>query len=158
VGQRRGLLLKRAAAQDAELAPLIVGFYRMFETDDDSVAGAVMQAFAAQQVRELPGYASLGSYLLARQLLNVQLPEQARPLLQAALAGAEVGHGLLGPEFVHEARMLLLEACVQVGRMDEADAVLATLAADPALRNGDRLELEQWRARVMFFREYLAPR
>jgi tetratricopeptide (TPR) repeat protein len=155
-GQRRGLLLKRAAARDAELAPYIVSYYRMFENDDDPVAAGVQQAFTAQQVRELPGYRSLGSYLLARQLLNVQLPGPARPLLEDALVAADEGHGLLGPEFVREARMLLLEACIQVERFDEADAVLDEIAADPELRNGDRMELEQWRSRVVFYREYFA--
>lgn len=153
-GQRRGLLLKQAAARDAELAPLIVDYYRMFETDDDPVSAGVLQAFTAQRVRELPGYRSLGSYLLARQLLNVQLPGPARPLLEDALVTAHDGRGLPGPEFVREARMLLLEACVQVERFDQADALLEEIAADPTLRNGDRLELEQWRARVAFFREY----
>jgi tetratricopeptide (TPR) repeat protein len=155
-GQRRGLLLKRAAARDAALAPLIVGFYRMFETDDDPVAATAVQTFSAQRVRELPGYRGLGSYLLARQLLNVQLPGPARPLLEEALDAAGEGQGLLGPEFVHEARMLLLEACVQVEAFDQADAMIEVLGAEPTLRNGDRLELEQWRARVAFFRAYFA--
>jgi tetratricopeptide (TPR) repeat protein len=154
--QRRGLLLKQAAAKDAELAPLIVDYYRMFEADDGPVSGGVQQTFTAQRVRELPGYRSLGSYLLARQLLNVQLPEAARPLLEDALALASEGHGLLAPEFVSEARMLLLEACVQVEAFDRADALLDEIAAEPALRNGDRMELEQWRARVRFFRGYFA--
>jgi tetratricopeptide (TPR) repeat protein len=155
-GQRRGLLLKQAGARDADLAPLIADYYLLFETADDPVAGAVRQAFTAQRVRELPGYRSLGSYLLARQLLNVQLPGPARPLLEDALATAKEGHGLLGPEFVREAQMLLVEACVQIERFDEADAVLDALAADPALRNGDRMEIEQWRALVSFFRRYFA--
>lgn len=157
-GQRRGLLLKRAAARDSTLAPLVVSFFRMFEDEDDSVTGAVMQAHTAQRVRELPGYESLGSYLLARQLLNAQLPAQARPLLEQALGRASEGHGLPGPEFVREARMMLLEACVQVGAYDQAEATIEALAADPALRNGDRLDLEQWRARVAFFRTYLGER
>jgi len=155
-GQRRGIVLKRTAARDAELAPLIVDYYRMFENDDSPVSAGVLQAFTAQQVRELPGYRSLGSYLLARQLLNVQLPGPARPLLEDALVTANEGHGLPGPEFVREARMLLLEACVQIERFVEADAVLDEIAADPELRNGDRMELEQWRARVAFFRAYFA--
>lgn len=154
--QRRGLLLKLAGAHDADLAPLIVDYYLMFETDDDPVAGAVRQAFTAQRVRERPGYRSLGSYLLARQLLNAQLPGPARPLLEDALATARAGHGLLGPEFVREAQLLLVEACVQVERFDQADAVLDEFAADPSLRNGDRLELEQWRSLVAFFRQYFA--
>jgi hypothetical protein len=155
-GQRRGLLLKRAAARDAELAPLVVAFYRMFEAEDDPVAGGVLQVITAQRVRELPGYRSLGSYLLARQLLNVQLPGPARPLLEDALVTAGEGHGLLAPEFVREARMLLLEACVQVEHFDQAEAVLDEIAADPTLRNGDRLELAQWRELVVFFREHYA--
>lgn len=153
--QRRGLLLKRAAADDADLAPLVVSFYRLFETDDDAASGAVQRVFAAQQIRDLPGYRSLGSYLLARQLLNEQLAGPARPLLEDAVANAHRDRGLPGPEFVREARELLVSACVVTGRYDQANAVLDELEAEPGLGNGHRLTLEQWRSRVAFHREYL---
>lgn len=151
-GQRRGLLLKRAAARDADLAPLVVEFYRLFETDDDPVSAAVQRAFAAQRIRERPGYRGLGSYLLARQLLEEQLPGPARPLLEDALA---LRDELPGAEYVREARLLLVSACVQTGRYEQADAVLDAMEAEPGVRNGHRLEHAQWRARVAFFRETL---
>lgn len=155
-GQRRGLLLKQAAAADAELAPLVVDYYLMFEPESDGVAGAVERLYTAQRIRERPGYEALGSYLMARQLLGVQLPGAARPRLEDALTSADAGHGLLGPEFVREARFQLVNACSQTGYWDEAEAVLDELAADDDLGNGHRLEVAQWRARVAFFREYFA--
>ncbi|MCA9711038.1 MAG: hypothetical protein KDK70_34670, partial [Myxococcales bacterium] len=154
--QRRGLLLKQAGAADAELAPAIVDYYQLFDTEADAVTGAVRRAFVAQQIRDRPGYRALGSYLLARQLLGIQLPAPARPLLEDALALASDGKGLLGPEFVREARLQLVDACTQTGRWDEAEAVLDELEDTPGLGNGHHLEIAQWRARVGFFREYFA--
>ncbi|MEM9456339.1 MAG: hypothetical protein AAGF11_19310 [Myxococcota bacterium] len=157
--QRRGLLLKQAGAVDPELAPLIVAYYQMFQTDADAVVGAVQRVFVAQRIRDRPGYRALGSYLLARQLLNVQEPSGARPLLEDALASADEGHGLLGPEFVREARLLLVNACTQTGRWEQAHAVLdqllATEGPGEGLGNGHRLVIEQWRARVTFFAQTL---
>jgi len=154
--QRRGLLLKRAAAGDADLASLVAAYYLLFETDVDPVSGVVRRVFAAERIRDLPGYYRLGSYLLARQLMGAQLPEQARPLLEDAVAGAGANDGwdLPGPEFVREARRQLVNACVQTGRFDEADAVLDALEGEEGIGNGHRLEYAQWRMRVAFFRGY----
>ncbi|MEX1361990.1 MAG: hypothetical protein AB1Z98_02625, partial [Nannocystaceae bacterium] len=154
--QRRGLLLKREGARDADLATLVSAYYLLFDNEQSPVSGAVARLAVAQQIRELPGYHALGSYLMGRQLSNAQMPGAARPLLEDALAGADGGRGLPGPEFVREARQQLVSACVQTGRFDEADAVLDQLEAEPGIGNGHRLEYAQWRARVAFFREYRA--
>ena len=154
-GQRRGLLLRVAAAADPELAPLIVEYYLMFDTQADSATGAVRRLYAAQQIRERTGYEALGSYLLGLQLLNAQRPAAARPLLEDAVAQANTGKGLPGPEFLRKARLELVNVCTQTGRFDQADAVLDALEAEPGIGNGHRLIYSQWRARVAFFREYL---
>lgn len=153
-GQRRGLLLKQAAASDAGLAPRVVDYYVLFEPDVDGVVSAVRRVHAASRIRDYSGTRALGSYLMARQLLSAQLPGPARPLLEDALAAADEGRGLLGPEFVREARLQLVSACVQTGYWDEAEAVLDALAKDEEQGNGHRMVIEQWRARVAFFRDY----
>ncbi|MEM7158956.1 MAG: hypothetical protein AAF799_39325 [Myxococcota bacterium] len=154
-GQRRGLRLKLAAAADPDLAPLIVEYYLMFDTQADSATGAVRRLYAAQQIRERPGYEALGSYLLGLQLLNAERPAAARPLLEDAVAQANTGKGLPGPEFLRNARLKLTNVCTQTGRFDQADALLDVLEAEPGIGNGHRLIYGQWRARVAFFREYL---
>ncbi|MCB9713979.1 MAG: hypothetical protein H6712_09005 [Myxococcales bacterium] len=156
--QHRGLLLKREAARDADLAALVGAYYLLFEVDEDPISGAVARLWYAQRIRELPGYHALGTYLVARQLINVQRPAAARSLLEDALAEAESeeGRGLPGPEFVREARQQLVAACVQTGRFDEADALLDQLEAEPGIGNGHRMEYAQWRRRVAYFREYQA--
>ncbi len=154
-GQRRGLLLKRAGALDATLGPLITDFYLLFATDSNGVTQAAQRVFTAQRIRDLPGYRSLGSYLLARQLVNVQRPGAARPLIEDALASADQGRGLPGPEFVRAARMMLVSVCAQTGRFSQATAVLDQLEAEPGIGNGHRLRYQQWRARVAFFEAYV---
>lgn len=152
--QRRGLLLKREASADADLARLVSAYYLLFETEQDSVSGAVARLWYASQIRDLPGYRALGSYLMGRQLMNVQRPGPARPLLEDAIAAADEGRGLPGPEFLREARRQLISASVQTGRYEQAEAVLEQLEAEPDIGNGHRMWNGQWRARVAFYREH----
>jgi tetratricopeptide (TPR) repeat protein len=147
----RGLALKLVGATDPVLAPLVVQYFGLYRTDGDALEQAILRLYEATRIRDLDHYAALGSYLMARQLLNVQDPAAARPLLEDALIMRTADYGLPDAVFLREARLQLLTACVMTRDYDRARDILALMRDDPELGNGHRLDLADWEARIEFF-------
>lgn len=146
--------LRLTGAEDPALAPVVLRYLAPFATDDDGVAAAMSRLYAAIEIAEIPGYRALGSYLVARQLLNVQDPRPAVALLQTALDPPPGDHGLPSPQFVRAAHIALLSAAVQSGQTEAARAALTTLARLPDSGHGDALVLADWQERVEFFANF----
>lgn len=149
-GSRRGVQLKRLAAENAQDAALISAYYGLFDETGNSLTRAITRLWVASQFRERPGRAALGDYLIARQLLNVERPGEAVPRLESALGLGDTADpsSLPSPEFVRAARLALLAAYVQVRRYDDAAALLKTLEQEDNTRSGYRLTHHQWRERI----------
>lgn len=153
--QVRQLQLKQRGAADPALAPRLLAYFDPFEPSPEHPFEAVLRLHAAQQVAALPGHATIGGYLVARQLLNVQQGEAALEALRRALQ-PEPGDAPLGsPELVRGARLMLLEAQTRSRAYDDAAATLAELMGDPTIGSGHRLEFALWAERLAFFREHL---
>ncbi|MEM6994329.1 MAG: hypothetical protein AAF721_27690 [Myxococcota bacterium] len=150
-GARRTHQLRLTAAEDPTLAPIVLSYLAPFESGAAAKTGAVRRLFAAMQVAELPGYRPLGSYLMARQLLNAQQPAPAVALLQRALAPEADDRPLPSPQFVRAAHIALMSACVQSGAFSVARDALRTLQALPDSGNGDALVAADWQERIEFF-------
>jgi pentatricopeptide repeat protein len=151
----RVVQLKQLGATDPELAPIVVDYFAPFETADDAVVRAVARIHGATKIAGLPRHQALGRYLLGRQLLNVQRADDAiAPLEDSLRPGASV---LPTPEFVRAAREALLSAYVEVGRYDDARALLRELRDQPDIGNGHRLEYGFWQERIDFFEAYRTP-
>ncbi len=155
--QQRTLQIKRRGAQDPALAPRLLAYFAPFEPQPDHPNQAVLRLYAALQVAALPGQRSLGGYLVGRQLLNVGDGPGARDQLELSLSPGTGDPGLVTPELLRGARLMLLEACVRARDYPRAREVLRDLTTGPILGGGHRLELEQWRARVEFFATALPP-
>ena len=150
-GARRTHQLRLVGAEDPALAPYVVDYLAPFDPYAKGKTGAVTRLMAAVTIREQPGYAALGSYLMARQLLNVQQAEPAVGLLQAALDPPEGDHGLPSPEFERAALEALLSASVQAGELGVAREAVDRLEKLPGSGHGDAAEVEMWRERIEFF-------
>jgi len=150
-GARRTHQLRLVGAEDPALAPYIVDYLAPFDPYAKGRAGAVNRLMAAVTLRERPGYRALGSYLMARQLLNVQKAGPAVELLQTALEPGPGDHGLPSPEFVRAALVALLSASVQAGEFEVARDAVDQLAAQPDSGHGDAAVVELWRERIEFF-------
>jgi hypothetical protein len=117
----------------------------------------VRAAHAAAEMARRPSHRSLGDYLLARQLLNVQQCEAAVPLLERSLAPQGDERGLPSPEYVRAAHLALVGALVEDDRFDEAERVLAALRELPGQGNGHRAVWREWQRRIEFFASYPGP-
>lgn len=150
-GHTRMLQLKRAATLDPALAPVLTDYLSLFDIEGDGFTQGIARLAGAHRIRLLDGHEALGSYLVARQLLNVQRPAAAAEFLEEALAREDT---LPSDEFRRAARYELMNAYTQNRAYDEAAAALATLQAEPDIGNGHRLRYAQWHARIAFFRTY----
>jgi hypothetical protein len=155
--RRRGLELRRLATEDPELSPLVHAYFGPFMADADPVTAAVRRLWTAAKIQELRP--ALGSYLVARQLLNAEQPAAALPVLREALSSDldhKTGDPMPSPLFLRAAREALMSAALQTGDYDLAREALAALSADPTNRNGQRLEYAYWAERIDFFEAYLS--
>lgn len=150
-GERRTHQLRLVGAEDPALAPYVVDYLAPFDPYAKGKTGAVTRLMAAVDIRDQPGYAALGSYLMARQLLNVQQAKPAVALLQAALDPTEGDHGLPSPEFERAALEALLSASIQAGELDVARGAVDRLASLPGSGHGDAADVAEWRERIEFF-------
>ena len=150
----RGLQLKLVGASDPVLAPAIAHYYGLYRTDGDTLQQAIVRLHEATRIRDLDHYTALGSYLMARQLLNVQDGPAAMPLLEEALVLRQGDYGLPSQAFTREAQLQLLTASVMAGDYRRAREVVALVRTDPELGNGHRLDLDDWDARIDFFEQY----
>jgi tetratricopeptide (TPR) repeat protein len=153
----RGLQLKRVAARDRKLAPLIADYYAHFDNEGTSLVRAVARIHVAHLVRDTTGYGALGSYLVGRQLLNVQRFEQAIEPFERSLVGSSSGRALPSPEFVRAARVALLSSYARTGRYERARSMIESLRSDPELGSGGRQQLDLWRERIDFLSSYVEP-
>jgi len=112
---------------------------------------------ANEPVARQPNHRSLGDYLLARQLLNVQEHAAAVPLLERSLAPQAGERGLPSLEFVRAAHLSLVSALVEGERYADAARVLAALEQVPEQGNGHRAVHREWQRRIEFFASYPAP-
>ncbi len=151
-GHTRILQLKQAATADPELAPLITDYLSLFDVDSDGFTQGIARVAGAHRIRARPNYAALGSYLVARQLLNVQEAAAALPYLEQAHARLEQ---LPSDVFRRAARYALMNASLQTRDYARARDVLAELRRDPDIGNGHRLAYDDWRDRIDFFEQYL---
>ncbi len=150
-GHTRMLQLKREATLDPALAEVLTDYLALFDIEGDRFTQSLGRLAGAHRIRELSGHEALGSYLVARQLLNVQRAAAAVPFLEAALQRAA---DLPSDEFRRATRYELMSALVQGRQYDRASALLDTLEAEPGIGNGHRLRYEDWRGRIAFFRDY----
>jgi tetratricopeptide (TPR) repeat protein len=148
---QRILQLKRIAARDPELAPMMVRYFAPFESTRDGSELALRRVYIATRIAALPRHASIGNYLAAVQLRNVGEFAAARERLMAALHPEPGVPQLPTPEILRAARLVLLNVETREGRFDEARTSLDALEADPDIGNGHRMEHEMWRARIDFF-------
>lgn len=155
--RRRVLQLRLEAARDPELASLVLAYLSPFDATGNDEVRAVRATHAAAEIARRPGHRSLGDYLLARQLLNVQEHVAAVPLLQRSLAPQGDDGGLPSVEYERAARLALIGALLEGRRFDEAREVLNTLATLPEQGNGHRAVTEEWRRRIVFFARYPGP-
>jgi predicted negative regulator of RcsB-dependent stress response len=147
-GHTRVLQLKRAASGDPALAEVVVDYLSLFDTKGDGFTQGLVRLADAHRIRALPGYAALGNYLVARQLLGVQRAADALPFLEAAHAHQG---DLPSAEFRRALRYELMNASLQTRAYDRARTLLAELEAEPGIGNGHRLRYAQWRDRIAFF-------
>lgn len=150
-GHTRMLQLKREATLDPVLAGVLTDYLALFDIEGDKFTQSIARLAGAHRIRGLPGHEALGSYLVARQLLNVQRAAAAVPFLEVALQQAST---LPSDEFRRAARYELMSALVQGRQYDDASALLDTLEAEPGIGNGHRLRYQDWRGRIAFFRDY----
>ncbi|NVB42279.1 hypothetical protein G6O69_30930 [Pseudenhygromyxa sp. WMMC2535] len=149
---RRVLQIKLRASEDPALAREVLDYFGPFELEPKTTAYAVDRLWTALRIRELPGHFTLGRYLVARQLLNYAAPAQALEVLAAESAGEPE---LWTTELRRADAWARVSALVQTGRWAEAQAVLDRLEV-LAEGEGHRMEVEQWRARIDFFRGWFA--
>ncbi len=149
---RRVLQLKQEAAGDPALAEITTDYLGLFDIEGDGLTQGVIRLWGAHQIRALPGHEALGSYLVARQLLNVQRYAAAIPYLQDAVDAID---SLPSLEFRRAAREELMGALVVDGRYDEALAVVEALERGEDVGNGHRLDYALWRGRIAFYRGYV---
>ena len=154
---QRTLQVKLQGAADPTLAPALLAYFDPFAPNPDHPSQAVLRLYAALKIAALPGHVALGSYLTARQLLNVGEGTEARTHAARSLSPGTGEPGLGTPELIRSARLMLLEACVRARDYARARGVLAELAAEPGIAAGHRLEADQWRARVEFFARTRPP-
>lgn len=150
-GHTRMLQLKRAATLDPALAAVLTDYLSLFDIEGDGFTQGIARLAGAHRIRALHGHEALGSYLVARQLLNVQQPADAIEFLEEALSQ---GDALPSDEFRRATRYALMSAYTQTRAYDRADRQLEALQAEPGIGNGHRLRYAQWRDRIAFFREY----
>ena len=150
-GHTRMLQLKRAATLDPDLAPVLNDYLSLFDIEGDGFTQGIARLAGAHRIRALQGHEALGSYLVARQLLNVQRHEEAIDFLEEALSQKDA---LPSDEFRRATRYGLMSAYAQTRAYDKASALLQTLQAEPGIGNGHRLRYAEWRDRIDFFREY----
>lgn len=150
-GHTRMLQLKREATLDPSLAEVLSEYLALFDIEGDKFTQSLGRLAGAHRIRELPGHEALGSYLVARQLLNVQRAAAAVPFLEAAIERAS---DLPSDEFRRATRYELMSALVQGRAYDRASVLLDTLEAEPGIGNGHRLRYDEWRGRIAFFRGY----
>ena len=150
--RRRILQLKQTAATDPALAPIITAYLALFDTDGDGITQAVSRIHHAVQIERLAEHRALGSYLWGLQLVHIQQPEQAVPLLEAALQRG--GEGLPSPEFIRAARESLMTVYLQTHQWDRAREILADARAVPSLGNGHLAEYDLWEQRIDFYERY----
>lgn len=153
--RRRSLQLRRLGASDPRLSELVHEYFGPFLADADPITAAVRRLWIATRIQEV--HPALGGYLVARQLLNAERPGPALPVLLEAMGPELQGthdSPLPSPEFVRAGRETLLSAAVQTRDFALARRVLAALVADPNNRNGHRLELGGWAARIDFFERW----
>ena len=149
----RVLQLKQRGTQDPSVAAELAGYLSLFETRSDGFTQGIARILGAYRIRALPGYEALGSYLVARQLLNVQDAVSAIPLLEEAY---ERRADLPSDAFRRAARTELMSASVQTGDYARARSLLAELRGETGIGNGHRLRYREWAARIDFFERYFA--
>lgn len=150
--ERRLLLLKRLAATDSSLRDPLLAYFALFDPLQALLA-PTKQVFVASQIHDRPASRALGSYLLGRQMLNLSDGEAALTGLRDAIAQSDA---LPDPAFVRAARVAAMTAALLAGDLETASAQQALLAADPQ-GNGDRQELDLWRARIEYWRQGALP-
>lgn len=150
-GHTRLLQLKRTATTVPALAELLPDYLALFDIEGDGFTQGIARIAGAYRIRALEGQHALGSYLVARQLLNVQRAPEAIAFLEEALSGADT---LPSDEFRRATRFELMSAHVQARHYDQASALLEVLDAEPGIGNGHHLAYDQWRERIAFFRDY----
>jgi hypothetical protein len=151
----RVLQLRQAATSDPRLAPLVLAYLAPFDGTDDELTRTVTSTWAAAEIAALPGFAALGRYLLARQLLNAERPAAAAIEIDRALV--DDGASLPSPEFVRAARLARLEAMVLLGDWDGARRALARLEREPDQARGYLAQWDEWRARIEFHAAWRGP-
>jgi len=137
---RRVLEVKRlgiaaGAPVDRLLFELLIG--RSATPPDGSVAVHIAREIA----RARPD--GLGAYLEARQLWSHERYDLAAPVVARALA-----LGLPTASLGAEARRMQGESLVATGAVDRAAAVWRAALRDPAAREADRVEAQDWLARI----------
>ena len=150
-GHTRMLQLKRAATFDAALSAALTDYLTLFDIEGDTFTQGIARLAAAHRIRALPGHEALGSYLVARQLLNVERPADALPFLEEALSRADT---LPSDDFRRETRYELMSAYTQLRQYDRAQAQLDVLQQEPGIGNGHRMRYAEWNDRIAFFRTY----
>ncbi len=150
-GHTRMLQLKRAATLDPNLAGILTDYLSLFDIEGDGFTQGIARLAGAHRIRALEGHEALGSYLVARQLLNVQRAAAAVVFLEDALSREDA---LPSDEFRRATRYELMSAYLQTRAYDEATAQLEALRVEPGIGNGHRLLYDEWHDRIAFFREY----
>ena len=155
-GKVRSLQIKRRAADDPAVATLVTDYFALFERDTGSYAAGVARSYVATRLAARPGWAAVGDYLVARQLLNAARPSEAIPHLRAALSPPGDEPKLPSWELRRAARLALVQALVQTRDFDGARRILDELDADPDAGTGDALDAGWWRERADYYERYLA--
>jgi tetratricopeptide (TPR) repeat protein len=155
--RRRVLQLRREAAEDPELARLVLAYLSPFDATGNEEVRAVRAAHAAAEIARRPGYRSLGDYLLARQLLNVQEHAAAVPLLERSLAPQGDERALPSLEYLRAAHLALVSALLQGDRFADAQRVLTALEQLPDAGNGHVQAWHEWQRRIEFCATYPGP-
>jgi predicted negative regulator of RcsB-dependent stress response len=150
-GHTRMLQLKRTATEDPALAEVLIDYLSLFDIEGDGFTQGIARLAGAHRIRALSAHEALGSYLVARQLLNVQRPAAAIEFLEQALSQADA---LPSDEFRRATRYELMSAYTQTRAYDKAAALLESLTSEPGIGNGHRLRYGEWRDRIAFFRQY----
>ena len=151
--RRRQLEIKRLAAADAELAPLVAAYFSPFRIDGSTRAAAMLRLWTAAQIADLPAHSALGNYLLGRQFLIIAAPDQAAQVLAAGFEDHPEQLASWSPALVRAAYLSRLSALTQLRDWDGARALLPPLEA-LAEGQGHQAVIDQWRQRLAFFEGY----
>jgi hypothetical protein len=158
--QRRALQLRlfasRIAGEDRAFASLLIAYFAPFGTQARSEQEATLRVYAASRIAAMRRFASIGEFLLGRQLLNAQAPADAAVALERAVFPPSGSLPLPSDDLVEAAREGLLSALTQIQQYDQARLVLTTMVELDANTSGSRLDLRLWHERIDFYASYFA--